>query len=446
MLDIDNLIEDCKKVLDSSIYEDMNEAFIATQLIIDLDSPLLPLGKADHIYWARPDDNYRAVGLGWIFYQEESGSQRFSLLQKAYQNYCSSWGQPPFAFMAYSFDSDDLMSDEWEDFANAFVCVPRLLIEQTSEKQTITFNFELKIDLEPQFDWIRQLLEQWLENDVEASRVTVDTDLERKEDSSKSAWLQKSAEALDLIRQHQFRKLVMSYRKEIRIIPSFNPDTLLSRLIERYPSCTIISYVDGDKQFVAATPERLLSLKSGNLQSDAIGGTLSEDEAKQCSYLINKNSKYNAKLLDEHAIIVEDICHNLSSICDTLSLSTAPQLKKLHNIYHLETTISGRLRSEQSVISLIAQLHPTPAIAGYPSSESVDWLRNNEKHSRGWYAGAFGFMHGEQNGEVSVLLRCALIKQEKMYIYAGAGLVSESDIEKEWQEIELKMNTILDLL
>ena len=129
-----------------------------------------------------------------------------------------------------------------------------------------------------------------------------------------------------------------------------------------------------------------------------------------------------------------------------MCLPPVPQLRKLRNIYHLETPVSGRLTSRQTVLSLTERLHPTPAIAGFPSTESVNWIRENEKHKRGWYAGAFSLMSGDQSGEVSVLLRCALVNQTRINVYAGAGLVAESDVNMEWQETKLKLNAILDLL
>lgn len=446
MQDINQIIEDCAVAFTSLIREGVKHGFVSVQLPLDMESPLFPSGQSGHIYWSRPDEHYHAIALGRVFYQTAAGQRRFQIIQKAYQEFCTHWQQAPFAITAFSFDAEETLSNEWEGFPNAFVCVPRVLVEQRCDKKTITFNLDVEADARLQLDEIKELLTQYLTNDSIDETEEIEMPSVEHEATARKKWLLIADKAINAIKKKQFRKLVISRRQCLKKPAYLNTRKLISQLAERYHGCTIISYVEGDNQFIAATPERLLSLNDGYLQSDAIGGTLSEAEARQCSYLVNKQSKLAMKLLDEHAIIIEDICQRLEPVCETLSLPTAPQLKKLYNIYHLETPVSGRVGGNQTVLSLVERLHPTPAIAGFPALESIHWLRDNEGHRRGWYAGAFGWMQGSQSGEISVLLRCALINQSEVNLYAGAGLVTKSDVDQEWQETELKMKTILDLI
>ena len=89
-------------------------------------------------------------------------------------------------------------------------------------------------------------------------------------------------------------------------------------------------------------------------------------------------------------------------------------------------------------------------MAGFPTKEAQQWLLNNETYQRGWYTGAFGTLQTDSNerinGELSVMLRCAVVKDNQINLFAGAGLVAESDPDIEWQETELKMQTILEFL
>lgn len=118
----------------------------------------------------------------------------------------------------------------------------------------------------------------------------------------------------------------------------------------------------------------------------------------------------------------------------------------LHNMYHLETLIQGTIKPNYGFFDLIEALHPTPAVAGFPAHKAKRWLVQHEGYNRGWYSGAFGWVDSDFNGELSVMLRCALIKEQKITLFAGAGLVAESDPETEWLETEIKMNTILEQL
>lgn len=446
MFDIDKLIEALiTRFL--SLADTGNQAqFVTVRLAIDELLPAFPSPGVDHFYWARADQDYSVIGLGRLFYQTAKGPQRFQILQQGYRDYCLKWQDMPFAFTAFAFDAEEVMIDEWQTFANALVCVPRVLVETENQKTNISVHLQKTTDLGLQKNEIKRLLQQWLKSSERTMAVPVVPAAEIDDSAARGDWLVLANKGITAIRRKAFRKLVVSRKQVLEKSPSFDSTALLSDLLQRYPGCTIVSYRHEGKQFIAATPERLLSLQSGALQSEAIGGTLSEKEIAECSYLLNKQSRLAEKLLLEHAIIVEDICTRLQPVCYTLSLPTAPQLKKVHRIYHLETPISGRLETRQSVLSLVDKLHPTPAIAGFPRMESIAWLRDNENYGRGWYAGAFGWMKGDQTGEVSVLLRCALIEQKQIMIYAGAGLVAESDADQEWQETKLKMKTILDLL
>ena len=446
MLDIVSIIEDCAKKLSSLASSEIRYKFVSIRLPLQEAINLLPHSQIDHAYWHRPCQEYSAIGLGKLFYQTAKGSDRFKELQQHYQQYCQQWQLPPLACVVFAFDANDEMSSEWSVFPNALLTVPRLLIESKQGKNTITFNIEVDVDLQLQFAEFIQLLESLTDKPAADIGQMAGHTCTADVTNNKSNWSEVAEKAIAAIRQKSFRKLVVSRKHVCKVHSSMDVRNLLAALAERYPGCTIISYVANSRQFISVTPERLLSLDAGFLQSDAIGGTLTEEEEAQ--YISNgtvEQSVLADKLKEEHDIIVEEICRRLEPVCDSLDMPAVPNLKKLHNIYHLETPVSGRLKSNQTVLSLTEQLHPTPAIAGFPSTESVRWLRDNEKHRRGWYTGAFGLMRGDQSGEVSVLLRCALLAETEVSVYAGAGLVADSDVDMEWQETELKMNAILDL-
>lgn len=443
MPDINTLIENCEIQLNAQAHRCDKSRYLAISVAFSDVVSLLPPRGCQHIYWARPDHHYTALGLGQLYYHTANDVDRLQQLQEGYAEHCLLWDQAPMAFTAFAFDAQDAMSDEWLDLPNAFICVPKILIEGRASQQTLTFNIDLHNDFAVQKQIFKHLLADMFEHQPLAQKLSghiIDEGMSQRE------WLKIASKAINGIHEQKFRKLVLSRRSTSNINPEFDTEALLTQLIERYSSCTVISCQMGQSQFVSATPERLLSLDNGYLQTDAIGGTLTEEDIVHWGFLLNKQSRQAVKLLEEHGIIVEDICSRLDAVCDTLSLPTSPQLKKLHRIYHLETPIKGKLNQQQSAFSLMSLLHPTPAIAGFPSKAAVAWLSQNEGYSRGWYSGAFGWLRGDQCSEVSVLLRCSLIKDAQIHVYAGAGIVSDSDVKEEWQETKLKMETIQDLI
>lgn len=208
---------------------------------------------------------------------------------------------------------------------------------------------------------------------------------------------------------------------------------------------------------MAASPENLLRLHHPNIQSDAIGGTIQRKRMENGQFAslplplhsllsTDTSTSESKKLLKEHLFIAQDIYNRLDPLCKTLIMPGSPLLMKLHHLYHLETPIHGQLMDEVDLFDVIKALHPTPAVAGSPAQIARQWLLENENYHRGWYTGAFGWLDGHLNGELSVLLRCAIHKDRQIDLFAGAGLVAESDAEQEWYETELKMQTILDML
>lgn len=237
-------------------------------------------------------------------------------------------------------------------------------------------------------------------------------------------------------------------------------ETLIKILVKKYNSCSILHYQYDSLQMIAASPERLIKLEHSALTCDAIGGTLlrdkqSENEDNHSSFLMDLESKESKKLLSEHNFIKTFIFNALEPLCHSLNIPLATSLMKLQNMYHLESVIKGQLNETYDIFDVIETLHLTPAIAGYPSQEAKKWLIEHEQYNRGWYTGAFGLISSNVDshfeGELSVMLRCALIKktssnQLKINLFAGAGLVERSDPDIEWQETELKMQTIFELI
>ena len=122
------------------------------------------------------------------------------------------------------------------------------------------------------------------------------------------------------------------------------------------------------------------------------------------------------------------------------------QLLKLSNIQHLWTPIYAHLPADIEPLEIVALLHPTPAVAGVSTEVACDKIRHYEKFDRSLYAAPLGWVDYEGNGEFLVGIRSALIDGDRARLYAGAGIVSGSNPNKEFAEVQLKLQSLLKAL
>jgi menaquinone-specific isochorismate synthase len=116
------------------------------------------------------------------------------------------------------------------------------------------------------------------------------------------------------------------------------------------------------------------------------------------------------------------------------------------SVQHLSTEIRGTLSGTHHLLDLVGLLHPTPAVGGTPRTDAVSFIDKVEEIDRGWYSGGVGWMAPHGDGDVSIALRCGLIRDTTARVYAGSGIVGSSDPEAELAETRLKLRPLLDLL
>ena len=167
------------------------------------------------------------------------------------------------------------------------------------------------------------------------------------------------------------------------------------------------------------------------------GQTLAEDEDLG-DRLLN-----SPKERQEHQFVIQAIADHLdASVSDLVVEETG--LLKLSNIQHIFTPISGRKKGNAHILDFVEALHPTPAVGGLPSGPGLEYISRSEPVSRGWYAAPVGWFDTVGGGEFVVALRSAVTDGSRTRLYAGAGIVAESDPAREWQETELKFRPMME--
>lgn len=402
---------------------------------------------SDNYFYSRQPDNTIRLGFGELLSLNTSGENRFNWLRSEIKKLRESWltstdgAAYASGFMAIAFDQNDSMENIWQGFSNSQFVIPKIVLEKKSEKTQLRVSLpisDVRGTDEP-LACVLPLLKQifsvsnYYENSLEQKFHIENLNAEQQ-------WKKNSQQAISEIKKGNFGKLVLSRMQVIHCDADISILSLVKKLQKYYPTCSIHCHKISGKTLVSASPERIASLVNNELQCDAIGGTIETEARQQFNY------SENSKLQEEHGYISQDIYQRLDKLCHSLAMPTSPLLMKLRNLYHLETPIRGVLDSQYDIFDVLKALHPTPAVAGFPAAKAKQWLIENESYQRGWYTGVCGWLDEHLNGELSVILRCALIQKNKMQVFAGAGLVAESDWQLEWQETELKMQTLLELI
>lgn len=258
-------------------------------------------------------------------------------------------------------------------------------------------------------------------------------------------WKANIEQAIIQIKSGDLRKVVLANATQLTF------ENLISAydLVEQSRTINLGCYhflwaENAQNAFVGSTPERLYYRKGNQLFTEALAGTVAVSdnpiETEQNAQWLLKD----AKNIYENLLVVEDIEEHLNAYVEAFEVHL-PEIKRLHNVQHLRRRIEAILKADVLDQDCLRQIHPTAAVAGLPRAKAKQFIAQNEPFKRGWYAGTLGIFN-PQEAEFCVTLRSAKIEHNQLTLYAGAGIVKESEPVSEWQEIERKSQALAKLL
>ncbi len=240
---------------------------------------------------------------------------------------------------------------------------------------------------------------------------------------------------LELVEAGALRKLVLAVRQQLLLEAPLDPLQLLAHLRQRQPgSCRFLWQLADGAALLGASPERLLTVRQGQLRSDALAGTAPIGPAAE---LLPSSGKDR----HEHELVVEAITEVLRGAGLDPRRPRHPRLARHGQLVHLHTPITAALAGQQP-LALAAALHPTPAVAGLPRREAMAALRSLEPFERGHYAAPIGWIDSGGDAELRVAIRSGSLHGRRLVLTAGAGLVQGSVPERELQEVALKLGVL----
>ncbi len=416
--------------------------------------------RPDDLYWSKPASGLLRIGVGQALTWKTKGPDRWSTFNDKLKELRHHWlsADPDdvkpdqCAFLGLAFDPETDPRGPWSGVPNSVVLIPEILYTRKGLNCHLTFNLVRRPDTDisaVQTQWYtmaRDLLLRLLHPVKSPPTETVRPTLPRADDDAPKRWSQRVGAALDAINRAELEKVVLTRSVKFQLPKTFNLGRMLGWLEARYPSCIHFAVPLAGKMLVGVTPERLISVHNGTAVTDAIAGTRPHRSGhsqpdKRHNPLFN-----DLKMRREQRLVVDGILNALNPVSQDLITARQPLILSLPNVQHLWSPIQARIHSGVTLLDVAERLHPTPAVSGMPRDRALPWLRNHGEQWRGWYTGVLGWATPQGEGELAVALRCALLDANEATLYAGAGILRESDPQQEYLETEWKLQSMREAL
>lgn len=293
------------------------------------------------------------------------------------------------------------------------------------------------------------IFEQILEtapNKIQAASACHIRPTEPYQPSSQAAFEALVFRCRDAVRQGAFEKLVPSRCKEIKLGESFDAVSLFLALTERYPAAMVSMFSSPlTGTWIGATPEMLVHVDANQrFHTAAVAGTQPYSPGTDLATIT-----WTQKEIEEQALVERYIISCFKKIRLREFDEHGPKTVIAGNVVHLKTAFEVDMvatRYPQLGSVMLKLLHPTSAVCGMPMETSLQFLKQHEGYLRQYYCGFLGPVRMGDESQLFVNLRCMQVGHGTALLYAGGGVLSDSDPVQEWQETELKMNTLLGVI
>jgi menaquinone-specific isochorismate synthase len=357
-------------------------------------------------------------------------------------------GSGPVAVGGFAFAGEGGAAPHWQGYPAASLHVPTVALARRGDDVRLTLTAVTQADDDPEELLAR--LEARLAGLSEAPLPYLDPD---PAVSARIAgamppehYEHAVARAVDRIRAGLLDKVVLAREVQVHAASRHEAGAVLGVLREAFPQCYVLCVGRGDSAFVAASPELLVrreGLRAGTL---ALAGSARRSADPAVDDHLGEQLLGSGKDREEQAIVTRRISRALRPLSVWVTAPDEPVIVRMANIQHLATPIRAQLAEPVSAIELAGLLHPTPAVGGEPFAVASPLIPALEGLDRGWYAGPVGWTDVNEDGELCVALRCALLTGSIARCYAGVGVVRDSDPAAELAETEVKLQALLPVL
>ncbi|MDX8044790.1 isochorismate synthase [Gracilibacillus sp. S3-1-1] len=407
----------------------------------------------DRVFWSSADRNTQFVGIGEAALLHDEDASYQTLQEKWQQmmkntkivNQFSQYKTGPIALGGFPFDAQEQSEELWSDFTGSKFRVPTFLLTVENDKAFLTTT--VYIEKESNVDKLATDLVTDRNRLLHAETSTYrDNRIVLQHEVDPNQWKKLVKKATTTIETEQVDKIVLARELQLEFDEVCDLGTVLRELEKKQENSFIFAWEKDDACFVGATPERLVKVENDQLLSACIAGTAPRGKTEEEDKEIGQQLLDDEKNQHEHQIVVNMIKGAVRSCATSVEMPNAPVLYPLKNLQHLYTPVQAQLAEGYTLLDVVEKLHPTPALCGFPRESSLDFLRKFEQLERGWYGAPIGWFDQSFNGEFAVAIRSALVRSDQASLFAGCGVVVDSDPDIEYEETGVKFTPMLHAL
>lgn len=410
--------------------------------------------KGQRFFWQNREKTFTLVGLGHAYVIENNANNnRFDLVEEEWKeltkNIVKEESEPqPILFGGFTFDPKDDKKDIWGDFPQSFFAVAtfQLVIRNDNAYVSIHLVTDKEDSLE-EFEALRQERDHLIHAaQVKEVKMYEKPAMTNYLELYKEDYLKSINAVTSLIKQNKAEKVVIARALEMAFNDTLTSPQVLSHVINEQPESYLFGLEHDNLLFFGASPERLVKVEDGNAFSSCVAGSIKRGKTSEEDKMLGQSLLNDAKNLGEHRYVVEMIAETFAKNCIDYKVPKNPKLLKIRDIQHLYTPVEGKLTQDATILQLVKHLHPTPALGGVPRKEALAVIRKFESMNRGLYAAPLGWIDAEGNGEFAVAIRSAALIDNKAFLYAGGGIVADSEPTSEYDETLVKFRPMLRAL
>jgi isochorismate synthase len=417
------------------------------------------------VIWLRPSEGTALVGIGRAWAVEAEGPGRFRDAEASWRALLrdgrvdrpadSARGAGPVLLGAMGFTGRAPAADgPWGPFGPSSMVLPELMLAVSAEGTTVTASLAGADMGAPA---IRALERRWTGLVERARELTpsphgivampVFAPLAiTGEQPSKDGFRRLVGMFAGAVGRGRIDKVVLARRVDLRSPVELDVPNALRRLAASAPESTTYAFRRDGRTFLGATPERLVRTEGRRFRTVAVAGTIRRGADAAEDEELGRRLLASEKDREEHAIVVAAIREWLAPVADTLEVAPHPGVMTLRFVQHLVTEIAGTVPDGHGLLALGERLHPTPAVGGDPRDAALAMIDEHEGFDRGWYAGPIGWLGVDGDGELCVALRCGIVDRTHATLFAGCGIVADSDPDQEWEESRIKLRAVVAAL
>jgi isochorismate synthase len=407
--------------------------------------------------WLQPAAGRSIVGIGRAWAIEPEGEGRFALAASAWRELMGSAIGPadgaagPTLLGGLGFTGRrPALEDPWGSFGSASLVLPTFAVVHgagSTPTLTVAIAPGRTDDPDPaevEAAWAR--IEAAAGAGCGTPAPTVPSLRIAEERPDRAAWDRTVGQFAGAVGRGRIDKVVLARRVVLEASSELDVVGALRQLVSSAPESTTFAFVRGGSTFLGATPERLVRTEGRAFETVAIAGSAARGRDAREDATLAAALLASEKEREEHAVVVDGLRSDLAPIVERLEVASTPRILPLRHVQHLATPIVGTTRDETGLLAVAGRLHPTPAVGGAPRATALAMIDEHEGFDRGWYAGPIGWLGADGDGELMVALRCGLVEASTATLFAGCGIVADSDPAREWAESRLKLRTMLGAL